>query len=207
MRSAPGLRAVDGDVLLAGNKRYYPPVATSKFREGDTPIGSDPRRAESDQRFRRRPRADSTAFSRPTTRPPSTAAISNASTSGAFTSVKTRLMSTVWVLNTTNSTRTTVTKRSRARPRVRPIVLPVWRCAFPCCAGGCEDGGDVTGPDVVLGGALGRSLPGKPSVGSVPGAPCWRGSGEVTLPSVSPPDVVRRSARRQCPSGSVSAGG
>src|SRR5688500_17889103 len=203
MRLGSRAHAVDGDGLLASNKRYYPPVATSKFQEGDTPSEGD----SAGQRLRRRPRAERTAPSSATTRPPSTAAISSASTSGASMSVKTRLMSTVWVLNTTNSTRTTVTKRSRARPSVRPIVLPVWRCDFACGAGGCEDGGDVTGPDVVLGGVLGRSLPGKPSVGSVPGAPCWRGSGEVTLPSVSPPDVVRRSARRQCPSGSVSAGG
>ena len=46
-------------------------------------------------------------------------------TSGASTSAKTRLMSTVWVLNMTNSTSTTVTKSSSASARVRPIVRPV----------------------------------------------------------------------------------
>src|SRR4051794_14105166 len=87
--------------LLVGNKRYYRRVGTGKRTRGDLLGGgapfAPPERAGGveDQRLRRR--AARAAPASAITSPPRTAAISRASTRGARTSAKTRLIRTVWV--------------------------------------------------------------------------------------------------------------
>jgi hypothetical protein len=84
---------------------FSSPVPSRAGRVGPRPPGADRRapspgprrgRAVTAQLLRRRARRTRPAS--PTSRPPSAAAMTRASTSGACTSAKTRLISTVWVL-------------------------------------------------------------------------------------------------------------
>jgi hypothetical protein len=92
---------------------------------------------------------------------------------------KTRLMSTVWVLNRTNSTSTTVTKISIAA--ASPIPIPRPRRWPRLCRAAAAEGGETTGGVGGVAGAVGL-LPVGALLGEgvVPGVVARCGSGVVT---------------------------